>query len=104
MFALALGLATAINIVRLGRDGRAVAFDILRTRTARVVLMGATCGGSFLILLEALSQGGAGFVLTLRNTSVLFALGLAWAIGERPRLAPALGAALVAAGAIAMAL
>ena len=39
----------------------------------RIVLMGLICGGSFLILIQALTTGGAGFVLTARNTSVLFA-------------------------------
>ena len=65
--------------------------------------MGFVCGGSFLILMEALSGGGAGYVLTLRNTSVLFATALAFAIGERPRRVEIAGAALVAAGAILMA-
>jgi uncharacterized membrane protein len=65
--------------------------------------MGAVCGGSFLILMEALAAGGAGFVLTLRNTSVLFAVGLAWAIGDSPRRAQIAGAVLVAAGAVLMA-
>ncbi len=64
--------------------------------------MGLLCGSSFLVLIEALAGGGAGFVLTLRNTSVLFATGLAWVIGERPAIPHALGAGLVAAGAIAM--
>jgi drug/metabolite transporter (DMT)-like permease len=49
------------------------------------------------------SRGGVGFVLTLRNTSVLFATGLAAAIGEHPRRAQVAGAVLVAAGAILMA-
>jgi uncharacterized membrane protein len=61
------------------------------------------CGGSFLILMEALAAGGAGFVLTLRNTSVLFAVGLAWAIGDPPRRPQIAGAVLVAAGAVLMA-
>jgi uncharacterized membrane protein len=65
--------------------------------------MGILCGGSFLILLEALARGGAGFVLTLRNTSVLFATALAATIGEKPRNAQIAGAVLVAAGAILMA-
>jgi uncharacterized membrane protein len=53
--------------------------------------------------MEALVSGGAGFVITLRNTSVLFATGLAFAIGERPRRTQVIGAVLVAGGAIAMA-
>ena len=72
-------------------------------RGARVLAMGLVCGGSFLILLEALTRGGAGFVLTLRNTSVLFATALGAAIGEPPRRAQVAGAVLVAGGAILIA-
>jgi drug/metabolite transporter (DMT)-like permease len=102
VFAVGLGVATAINIGRIGAEGRRVISVLVRTRLARIVVMGVICSGSFLILLEALVGGGAGFVLTLRNTSVLFAVGLAFAIGERPRRSEIFGAALVAAGAILM--
>jgi len=102
VFAASLTFASAINFVRSGQGGRRAIAQLVRTNWMRIVVMGLLCGGSFLMLIEALATGGAGYALTLRNTSVLFALGLAWAIGERPRLAPAIGAALVAAGAIAM--
>jgi uncharacterized membrane protein len=65
--------------------------------------MGVICGTSFLVLIEALTHGGAGFVLTSRNTSVLFAVILAAWIGERPSKAQVSGAVLVAGGAILMA-
>jgi len=103
VFAVALAVATAINLLRLGGDGRSVVAQLFRTRLPRIAVMGIVCGGSFLILMEALAAGGAGFVLTLRNTSVLFATGLAFAIGERPRRVEIVGAAFVAAGAILMA-
>jgi uncharacterized membrane protein len=103
VFAVSLAAASVLNVARLGAEGRRIAAAIARTRAPRVLLMGAVCGGSFLILMEALAAGGAGFVLTLRNTSVLFATGLAWAIGERPQRAQAAGAVLVAAGAVLMA-
>lgn len=103
VFGVSLAGATLISLVRLGPAGRRAAGVITRTRTARVVLMGFLCGGSFLILMEALAAGGAGFVLTLRNTSVLFATGLAWLIGDVPRRAQISGAILVAAGAVLMA-
>lgn len=103
VFAVSLSAASVLNVARLGAEGRRLAAAIARTRAPRVLLMGAVCGGSFLILMEALAAGGAGFVLTLRNTSVLFAAGLAWAIGERPQRAQAAGAILVAAGAVLMA-
>lgn len=76
---------------------------MLRARLARVVAMGLICGTSFLVLIQALASGGAGFVLTSRNTSVLFAVILAALIGERPGRAQVSGAVLVAGGAILMA-
>ncbi|MEO8844293.1 MAG: DMT family transporter [Kofleriaceae bacterium] len=104
VFAASLTFASAINWIRTGTAGRRAIAVLVRAGLPRVLLMGLLCGGSFLMLIEALTTGGAGYALTLRNTSVLFAVGLAWAIGEQPRFAPAFGAALVAAGAIAMAL
>jgi drug/metabolite transporter (DMT)-like permease len=103
-FALSLGLSAAINLVRLGATGRGALGPLVRSRWPRLVVMGVLCSGSFLILMEALARGGSGFVLTLRNTSVLFAAGMAWLIGERPTRLELAGAALVAAGAALMAL
>jgi uncharacterized membrane protein len=112
-FALSLGVSAAINGVRLGgarrggarRGGGSAAIGALaRRRWSRLVVMGLMCGGSFLILMEALARGGSGYVLTLRNTSVLFAVAMAWRIGERPRRAEVVGAALVAVGAALMSL
>ena len=103
VFAVALGVASAINLVRVGGAGRRVIAGLVRTRLPRLVGIGAICAGSFLILMEALAAGGAGYILTLRNTSVLFAIGLAVLIGDHPRRGEVAGAALVAAGAILMA-
>jgi len=102
-FAVSLGLAGLISLIRIRRDGRAALRRLIRARTWQVVRMGVICSGSFLILMEALAIGGSGYVLTLRNTSVLFAIGLAYVIGERPARAEIAGAALVAAGAVLMA-
>jgi len=103
-FGASLALSAAISLVRLGREGRRALAGLARTRLPRIALMGVVCGGSFLILMEALALGGSGYVLTLRNTSVLFAAGLALTIGERPRRAELIGAALVATGAVLMSL
>jgi uncharacterized membrane protein len=103
-FAISLSLAALISIVRIGGSGRRTLVTVVRTRLFRVSLMGIVCGGSFLILMEALARGGSGYVLTLRNTSVLFAAALAFTIGERPRHSEMIGAVLVAAGATLMSL
>jgi uncharacterized membrane protein len=98
-------VSAAINGARLGSaGGRGAIGALVRRRWPRLVVIGVTCSGSFLLLMEALARGGSGYVLTLRNTSVLFALTMASRIGERPRRAEVVGAALVAAGATLMAL
>lgn len=103
VFALALAVTTAANAARLGREGRRIAAAIARAHAARVVFMGVVCGGAFLMLIEGLASGGAGYALTLRNTSVLFAVGMSWWIGEPPGRAQIAGAIFVAAGAVLMA-
>jgi drug/metabolite transporter (DMT)-like permease len=87
----------------MGATGNAGIGALVRGRWPRLLMMGLVCGGSFLILMEALARGGSGFVLTLRNTSVLFAIGLARVIGDRPRPFELVGAAAVAAGAVLIA-
>ncbi|MEO7732103.1 MAG: DMT family transporter [Kofleriaceae bacterium] len=103
-FAVSLGLSAVINVVRLGGSGRRTLVEVVRSRAVRVMVMGVVCGGSFLILMEALARGGSGYVLTLRNTSVLFAAGFALTIGERPRRSELVGAVFVAGGAVLMSL
>jgi drug/metabolite transporter (DMT)-like permease len=98
VFAVALALATGLNALRIRGVGA-----VVRARWPRIVTMGVICGASFLVLIQALASGGAGFVLTSRNTSVLFAVILAALIGERPSRAQVSGAVLVAGGAILMA-
>lgn len=92
-FAVSMTFASLVNLPRLSRD----------VRWPRVITMGIVCSGSFLLLIEALAAGGAGSALTLRNTSILFAVGLAYAIGEKPTRLNVFGAVLVAAGAILIA-
>ena len=104
-FALSLGVSVAINATRMARAGRMRGVTALvQERWPRLLVMGIVASGSFLVLLEALARGGAGHVLTLRNTSVLFAVAMAWRIGERPARTEVAGAVLVAAGATLLAL
>ena len=61
---------------------------------------GVVCAVSFLLFLGALHESGAGRVLTLRNTSVVFAHGFAWLLGEAPARVQIVGGAFVVAGAV----
>lgn len=95
-FAVSMTFASLVNLPRMDRA-------TLRTRWKRIVTMGIVCSGSFLLLIEALASGGAGSALTLRNTSILFAVALAYGIGEKPTRLNVFGAILVAAGAVLIA-
>lgn len=99
LFALSLAVALPPNLLLLGADRRGVLVELFRTRPAMIGLAGLVCTASFVVFLGALGGSGAGAVLTLRNTSVLFAQGFSFLLGERPRRLEVAGAALVAVGA-----
>lgn len=102
--AVSLAVAVLLNLVRLGSARSRRLARLLVERPGPFALAGLVCGGGFVIFLVALTAGGAGAVLTLRNTSVVFALLLALAIGERPSPRSAAGSVLVAIGAALVAL
>ena len=100
--ALSMSVGVALNVVVLDREQRWAVAAL--TRSGNVIVAGALAGGSFLMFLFALAGGGAGAMLTLRNTSVVFAQAFAWLIGERSSRARVIGAVLVAFGAILLGL
>lgn len=99
----ATGLLVALPVLVLERS-RKLGWATLRrealVRPGLVVITGIICTLSFALLLSALGSSGAGAVLTLRNTSIAFALGLAALQGERLERRQLTGAALVAVGAV----
>jgi len=100
LFAVALACALPINLASMGpRTWRGGALA-LRDHPLRILAGGATCTASFVLFLQALAVTGAGAVLTLRNTSVLFAQVFALLVGERPSRRAFAGAMLVAGGAV----
>jgi drug/metabolite transporter (DMT)-like permease len=104
VFAVSMGVAGLLNVLRLSAAQRARLAHDLRRRAPVIVVAGIIMAASFLVFLFALVSGGAGAVLTLRNTSILFAQAMAWAIGERPTRAGVAGAVLVAGGAVMLGL
>jgi drug/metabolite transporter (DMT)-like permease len=103
LFAFSLAVAVPVNLAALGSGALARVREGLRRRPLSVAGAGVLCTASFLLFLQGLSLCGAGAALTLRNTSILFAQGMAWAIGERPTVRGAVGAALVFIGAALLA-
>jgi drug/metabolite transporter (DMT)-like permease len=96
-----VALATALPLVLLSLRGQSAARDIKFSprSTLRFAFAGLLCTASFLLFLSGLAAAGAGVALTLRNTSIVFAQGLALVLGERPTRVQMAGAGLVVAGA-----
>lgn len=99
VFALSLSVAVPVNIALLPKGRRARLLPLWRARFLPLTGLGMMCAASFLLILLALELAGAGYVLTLRNASILFTLLLAWRMGESTTARQWLGAALIATGA-----
>jgi drug/metabolite transporter (DMT)-like permease len=98
--AVAAGLGGALGGARYRRG----LVSSVRAAPVAVLGGGVICAAAFLLFMYALADGGAGYVFTLRNTSVLWATALAFTLGERPGARQLAGAGLVFAGAVLMGL
>jgi drug/metabolite transporter (DMT)-like permease len=97
---LSLSLAVAANVAMLPPSRRGVALQLLRTRGLALVACGLASGLSFLLALFALERGGAAWVLTLRQSSVIFAAILATWLGDRPNGRQVVGFVAIVLGAV----
>jgi len=71
--------------------------------SGRQWLAGAVATASFLLFLDGLARAGAGPALTVRNTAVVFAQAIGWAMGEAVPRRQLLGSLLVLTGAVVLA-
>lgn len=99
LFAVSLAIAWPLNWLWLDRAQRVQLRARLQRGAGLLVLAGVICTASFMVFLHALSLSGAGAVLTLRNTSVVFAQVFAFMLGETISKRQLLAAGLVALGA-----
>lgn len=102
--AISLGTAACVNVAWLGRLRRARVWEAVRAQPAVTALTGFLGAVGFVLFLGAMAQTGAGLVLTLRNSSILFTQAIAFALGERPRPIALVGTAFVTAGAVLLTL
>jgi uncharacterized membrane protein len=101
--AVSIGTAFVSSFVFGGRSRARAAWAAARAEPALVLAGGILTTASFGVFMLALDRGGAGAVATLRNTSILFAQVIAFAMGERPKRLGIAGALLVTAGAVLLA-
>lgn len=104
VFAVSMVVATGLGAALGGARYRSTFAGLVRAQPWTTIGAGAVCAAAFLMFMYALARGGAAYVFTLRNTSVLFATALAFALGERPTRRSLAGVALVFAGAIVLGL
>jgi drug/metabolite transporter (DMT)-like permease len=98
--AISIGSASMANVAALGRARATRAWAAGRFEPVRIGVAGVLTTLGFAMFLVAMTRAGAGVVVTLRNTSILFAQILAFAMGERPKRLGLVGAALVTVGAV----
>ncbi len=99
LFAVSMLVAAPLNVAALGKGAPRRLAATLGASPVRLVLAGVVCTTSFLLFLGALHESGAGRVLTLRNTSVVFAHAFGWLGGDTPPRVVLVGGALVVVGA-----
>lgn len=104
VFAVSMVVATGLGAVVGGRGYRTAFVASVRGAPWATLGAGAVCAAGFVLFMYALARGGAAYVFTLRNTSVLFATGFALLLGERPPRRALIGVGLVFVGAIALGL
>ena len=84
----------------LGSERRKGSLEALRAQPLLVVPAGLLATVGFIVFLVGMAKAGAGVVITLRNTSVLFAQVFAFTMGERPKRLGVVGALCVTFGAV----
>ncbi len=96
-----LSMGTALPLVRWSSPARGRLPAAARGRPLHASIGAIAMTASFVIALYVLRDHGAGWVMTLRNSSIGFAQILGWAVlGERPSLRAGAGVALVLADAL----
>lgn len=100
---VSLAIAALVNLVQVGAARRQKIFEATREQPGHVIGGGVLAAIGFLVFLHAMKSEGAGVVLTLRNTSILFAQVFAFFMGDRPKRLGVIGALLVFAGAVLLA-
>lgn len=103
LFTVALSISVPIFIL-VSRRKPSLLFRFESNSEMLLGLIGGiVCGASFLVFLFGLRDAGPGPAISLRNTSIVFAQGYAWFLGERPSLIQWIGILLISVGAIVLA-
>jgi drug/metabolite transporter (DMT)-like permease len=100
---VSLAIAALVNLVQVGAVRRRKIVEAAREQPGHVIGGGVLAAVGFLVFLHAMKKEGAGVVLTLRNTSILFAQLFGFFMGDRPKRLGVIGAILVFAGAVLLA-
>jgi drug/metabolite transporter (DMT)-like permease len=100
LFAFTLSLSLPSYLLSCSDGTLSAARKKFFKRPLSLSLGGIFCALSFLLFLKGLSYSGAGIAITLRNTSIIFALFLSLWIGEKFSLVQWFGAGIVAIGAL----
>jgi drug/metabolite transporter (DMT)-like permease len=99
LFAFSLIIGIPLFFYFSGRAKIIELKNVMKTAPSIIIIGGAFCAASFIIFLIGLKHSGAGYAITLRNTSIIFAQILSLVIGEKLSRRQIAGAAIVFLGA-----
>jgi uncharacterized membrane protein len=102
LFSVSIAMGSALQALEQRRRGLSSTFKSYLQQPALLAFCTVACTGGFLLYLFAMQTAGAARVTTLRNTSVVFAQGIALALGERPGWRGWSGAVLITLGALGL--
>ena len=104
LFALAMMISWPFLILAIGGNYLPRMKEVLRKHSWRVVITGIAAFLSFVIFLYGLKASGPGFAISLRNSSIFFAIVLSYFLRESLTRPQILGALTVGVGALLLSL
>jgi drug/metabolite transporter (DMT)-like permease len=103
LFSISLTLSLPFSLVNLHRrGGNRQMVELLRQRAVQVLIAGLVVYSSFMLFLGGLQVTAPGFAISLRNTSIFFALVLSAVMGEKVTRLQVATCTLIFLGALLM--
>lgn len=98
LFSFALLVSLAFILAKKKNIG-GYFFEVIKSkRSSKILIAGLAMSGSFALFLYGLKLSAPGYAISLRNSSIVFALLLSYGFGQRPTKAEVIGMVIIFSG------